>query len=173
MSIELHCPQCQKLIRAPDTAGGKRGKCPYCGNSVYVPMPPEGDDIIPLAPVDEEEIRREAELRRELTEVTAAVDHMTETIPETDDPPPSDAVPVTIHSSDETDLDGDVEAYVLAMGESMLDAAEAAAESLKSAGPKARKHVREIMRSKTPPSFGSIPPPLVKGFLKTLYDRLG
>ncbi|MCH7474571.1 MAG: cytochrome C oxidase subunit IV family protein [Gemmatimonadetes bacterium] len=37
MSIELHCPQCEKLIKAPDTAGGRHGKCPYCGRDVYIP----------------------------------------------------------------------------------------------------------------------------------------
>ena len=40
MSIELHCPQCEKLIRAPDNAGGKYGKCPYCETKVYIPAPP-------------------------------------------------------------------------------------------------------------------------------------
>ena len=109
-----------------------------------------------------------------MTEVTAAVDHLTETVPETDDaPPPPDEAPIAIGADEETDFDAEVEAYVMAMGESRLDAAEAATERLKDAGPKARKHVREVMRSKTLPPFGSIPPPLVKGFLKTLYDRLG
>ena len=44
MSIEIHCDHCGKLIKAPDDAGGQRGKCPYCHQSVYVPAPNAGDD---------------------------------------------------------------------------------------------------------------------------------
>ena len=65
MSIELHCPQCQKLIRAPDGAGGKRGKCPFCGSMVYIPTPPDEGEEIGLAPIDPDEERRAEELRKE------------------------------------------------------------------------------------------------------------
>jgi hypothetical protein len=35
--IELTCPSCGKRLRVPDTAGGKRGKCPGCQTSISVP----------------------------------------------------------------------------------------------------------------------------------------
>jgi len=78
MSIELHCPECQKLIRAPDSAGGKRGKCPYCKRTVYIPSPPDETEEIALAPLDDEEVKREAALRKEAIQYAAAVDHVTE-----------------------------------------------------------------------------------------------
>ena len=71
MSIQLHCPRCGKLIKAPDNAGGKHGKCPYCKESVYVPMPADEVEEIGLAPVDEEAERRAEEERR------ASLDYVT------------------------------------------------------------------------------------------------
>ena len=58
MSIELHCPKCGKLIRAPENTGGKHGKCPYCQGRVYIPMPYCKEEEILLAPIDAEEDRR-------------------------------------------------------------------------------------------------------------------
>ena len=55
MSIKFHCEHCGKRIDAPDTAGGKWGKCPSCHNKVYVPQPEDGDEPLTLAPVDETE----------------------------------------------------------------------------------------------------------------------
>jgi hypothetical protein len=59
MSIDLHCPQCTKLIRAPDNAGGRHGKCPYCEAKVYIPTPPAEDDEIKIAPFDATDAKRD------------------------------------------------------------------------------------------------------------------
>ena len=37
MSISFACPTCSRKISVSDTAAGKRGKCPGCGNVVNVP----------------------------------------------------------------------------------------------------------------------------------------
>jgi len=58
MSITFRCQYCRKEIKAPDTAGGKRGKCPFCGESTYIPSPVSEEDLLPLAPLDEDEERR-------------------------------------------------------------------------------------------------------------------
>jgi hypothetical protein len=58
MSITFNCERCHKEVKAPDNAAGKRGKCPFCGESTYVPMPVSEDELLPLAPIDEEEERR-------------------------------------------------------------------------------------------------------------------
>lgn len=55
MSITFRCEQCRKDVKAPDAAAGKRGKCPHCGHSSYIPMPSTENEEIPLAPIDEEE----------------------------------------------------------------------------------------------------------------------
>ncbi len=39
MAIEFHCNFCDKLVKAPDDAGGKKGKCPSCQSVLYIPMP--------------------------------------------------------------------------------------------------------------------------------------
>ena len=163
MSLELHCPQCQKLIRAPDGAGGKRGKCPYCKNTIYIPTPPDEREEIGLAPVDEEEERRAEKLRRESIQYAAAVAHVKDVGPEG----------AVREAGDTVDITAEVETFVLAMHASKLDVADAAAARLERAGVQARDYVQWLMSDETSITFENIPPPLANGFLKTLLDRLG
>jgi hypothetical protein len=165
MSIELHCPQCQKLIRAPDSAGGQHGKCPYCGNKVYIPTPPGEFDEIALAPLEEEDERRERELRRESIRYASAVGHA------------MDAGPAGELGSGETpgevvDLGGEIEAFILAMRDSKLDEADAATARLRTSGNRACDYVQGLLVDEMPPQFENVPPPVVLGFLKTLLARL-
>jgi len=47
--IKFTCPSCGKALRVPEEAAGKRGRCPYCQNSVTVPFlsqPPETEEKI-------------------------------------------------------------------------------------------------------------------------------
>jgi hypothetical protein len=170
MSIELHCPKCQKLIRAPDNAGGRRGKCPYCKNSVYIPMPPDEVGEIPLAPIDAEEERRAEELRRESIEYVAEVDHATGPAGDADEPgpPPGDGE----FDDDFVDVPAAVEAFIWAMSDSKLDEAEEAATILKKLRTEASDYVQGLLVDELPPAYGDVPPPVVKGFLKTLLGRL-
>ena len=39
MAIEFGCPSCQQMVRVPDGAAGKKGKCPRCGTIVQIPGP--------------------------------------------------------------------------------------------------------------------------------------
>ena len=59
MTIELKCPGCGVLIKAPDKYAGKTAKCPKCARQVRLPDAAPGApgaaapaDAIPLAPVD-------------------------------------------------------------------------------------------------------------------------
>ncbi|MBW8001464.1 MAG: hypothetical protein FVQ80_05530 [Planctomycetes bacterium] len=61
MSIQLHCEHCGKKIEAPDSAGGKWGKCPSCHNKVYVPGT-STDEELTLMPIDENEEQRKKQL---------------------------------------------------------------------------------------------------------------
>ncbi|UCC30151.1 MAG: hypothetical protein JSU86_18375 [Phycisphaerales bacterium] len=174
MSIELHCPQCQKLIRAPEDAGGKRGKCPYCENSVYIPMPADEGEEIPLAPIDDAEERRAEELRRESVEYAAAVDHVVDSGTGAEDAPSSTDDPGSAGPSDRiAGMSEDVDAFVNAMGESQLAEANAAAARLKRAGTRARDYVEGLLLDEMLPTYDNVPPPVVQGFLKTLLNRLG
>lgn len=161
MSIEIHCPKCQKLIRAPDDAGGRHGKCPFCKGQVYIPMPTSDDDVIALAPLDPEDAKREEELRAESTRYVASLGREIKNSQGSDLPETSPG-----------DLNADVEAFVLAMHKSQLEKAEAAVSRLKRAGSPAGDHIRALLKAKEPPALGKIPPPLAQAFLKNLLDRI-
>jgi uncharacterized protein YggT (Ycf19 family) len=49
MPIKVTCSKCQGVLHAPDDAGGKRGKCPTCGNVLSIPGG-HGDSLIPPEP---------------------------------------------------------------------------------------------------------------------------
>ncbi|WP_254511369.1 hypothetical protein [Anatilimnocola floriformis] len=40
MTIEFPCPQCSQVVRTPDAAAGKKGKCPSCQAVVVIPAAP-------------------------------------------------------------------------------------------------------------------------------------
>jgi hypothetical protein len=45
MPIEIACPSCAALLRAPDKLAGKQAKCPKCGKPVPVPAPSQDVDV--------------------------------------------------------------------------------------------------------------------------------
>lgn len=166
MSIDLHCPKCGKLIRAPDNAGGKHGKCPYCKESVYVPTPPEEVEEIGIAPIDEAEEQRLAEERRRAIEYITAVDHGTDTRGIIDGNDPSTSAGEVI------DIAANVEMFIVAMRDSKFDDADEAVADLKRTGARGRDYVQGLTVDEMPPEVEDVPPPVVQGFLKTLLTRL-
>ena len=57
MPIKVTCSKCQGVLHAPDDAGGKRGKCPTCGNVLAIPggssnslIPPEPEPSLAPTP---------------------------------------------------------------------------------------------------------------------------
>lgn len=167
MSIDLHCPQCRKLIRAPDGAGGKSGKCPHCKSSVYIPMPPDDDEEIRIAPISSDEERRDEELKEESARYTASLSHVSNR----DASAGADGSPLP--SGGIADAKDDVEAFILAMHASKLEEASAASARLKRGGSGVRDQIKDLLDDETPPQFGNVPQPLVKGFLKKLLSELG
>ena len=174
MSIELHCPHCNKLIRAPDEAGGKRGKCPYCKQSAYIPLPVAEDDVITLAPIDREDQRRAEELRQESARYAASMSREAKSRRGSDEPassaeggprpepPPGEVI----------DISARVERFVLSMRDSKLDEAEEVVAVLKQAGTRARDYVEGLLLDEMSPPMPGVAPPLQKGFLKNLLARL-
>jgi hypothetical protein len=174
--IDLHCNHCGKHIRAPDEAGGKHGKCPYCKQDVYVPMPAAEIEEIPLAPLDGERQRREQELSDEDRRYQAAISHEDREPPEKPGRGGSagteTAMPLP-RPDDVIDVPGLVVRYVLAMTDSKLDQADRIAAKLEDASDKARDEVQRLMVDELPPAgLGGVPPAVYKGFLKTLLGRL-
>jgi len=43
MILQLRCPNCNVLLKVPDTAVGKKGKCPKCGADFVVPRYSKSD----------------------------------------------------------------------------------------------------------------------------------
>ena len=173
MSIELHCSKCGKLIRAPDEAGGRRGKCPYCQESVYIPMPHDDDEEIRIAPIDDEAERREKELRRESTDFIATVGHETGSPGREGGSDSYEMAGDALPPGEVVDITDEVDAFILAMRDSKLDEAERIAVKLAGTGTRARDYVQGMILDEMPPQIEGVPPPLVKGFLKKLLDRLG
>ncbi len=174
MSIELHCTKCGKQIRAPDEAGGRRGKCPYCQESVYVPMPHDDSEEIRVAPIDEKEAERERELRQESADYIASVGHSTGAPPEGErTAAPDEAAGGPSFPGEVIDVSAEVGAFITAMRDSKLDEAEQTVAKLKSTGTSARDHVQGLINDEIPLQVEGVPPPLVQGFLKKLLDRLG
>ena len=172
MPIEFHCSKCERLIRAPDDAGGKRGKCPYCKESVYIPTPPEAGEEIGVAPLDEDSIRTERKLRQESVRYSAALDHEQAEGYDTGEPPAAEGgVPISRITS--VDVAETVKEYLVAMKASDMAAADDAARQLKSRAAQAKAEVqRMLVDEMLPPDMEDIPPPVYKGFLRTLLSRL-
>jgi len=82
MAIEFHCDHCGALVRAADEAGGQRGQCASCHQSVYIPTPDPQIEPLDLAPVDAREERERRRLLRESQELAQRVLHERATLPE-------------------------------------------------------------------------------------------
>ena len=164
MSIELHCPQCQKSIKAPDSAGGKHGKCPYCKASVYIPNPHDNIEILSITPIDEEEARHDEELRHESARFAAAIGHVTDgaTQSDADEHPQAEFV----------EVESDVNIYIRSMHTSKLEDAQAAMARLKTGGKRSRKYLNELLEEGAELPFGDVPKPLALGFLRKLLTRI-
>jgi hypothetical protein len=88
MAIVFHCDYCGKKIEAPDSAGGKWGKCPACHNKLYVPAL-ESDEELKLAPIDLTAEEKEKQLMDETYRLTQDIlkeRDIPEGIPEFDEP---------------------------------------------------------------------------------------
>jgi len=166
MTITFQCEHCRKEVKAPDAAAGKRGTCPYCGQSNYIPAPVSEDDVLPLAPVDEAEERRRAE------QIRALLAQEKQIIAESGGEP---SVPLE-HREDLTpeDLYHLVVNYCLDMAGSKLDRAETHVAKLRQFPGLAQQAVADFISKKaSEPALDSIPARVLKGFLTKLREKLG
>ncbi len=164
MSITFQCEHCRKEVKAPDAAAGKRGKCPFCGQSNYIPSPTSGE-ALPLAPIDdEEERRREEEAHRLLNQEKAL---LSDRGAEADEPLEhrEDLAPEDVHHF--------VVNYCLDMANSNLQRAPAHVRRLKEFGALGVTAVDEFLKGNVEePALKAIPERVLRGFLKQLRDQL-
>jgi hypothetical protein len=165
MSIKFHCEHCGKKIDAPDTAGGKRGKCPACHNRVYVPEL-EAEEELRLAPIDETEEERQKRLRAEALQFTQNIFEDT-VAPEA---PPAGKTGASI---DEDELTDSVVRYLRQMADGDLDGAQRTAQTIAA-------HRREVMgildqmAANEPPNaeLQDIPAQVLSGLIRNLRTRI-
>ena len=165
MAITFKCEHCHKKVSAPESVGGKRGKCPFCKGSTYIPMPVSEDEILDLAPLDDEE---EQESKRLVEELRA---QERELIANTG---VSDSVPLSERENLSTeDLHHFVINYCIDMARGDLQRAKQHVTELKQfhkLGVEAVKYFQIVQGDE--PSLAHIPPPVVQGFLKELAGKL-
>jgi len=169
MAIEFHCDHCGKLVRTTNENAGKRGKCPHCGNSVYVPTPTDDIEPLRLAPLDEEE---EREQRRLLDESRSVARQLRE---EKHPPPPETTTPPTPPPTNDARLPSDMETlvidYVVCMSQGKLNEAEQLAEEIHTDMARAEEILQRLTMDELPPAqLAEIPRPVVNGFIKQLRE---
>ncbi|MGA2266455.1 MAG: hypothetical protein ABSH10_08515 [Phycisphaerae bacterium] len=165
MGIQFQCEHCHREVQAPDEAGGKRGKCPFCHQSTYIPSPVAEEDLLPLADIDEEGERKaraeaEAMLERERGLRTRAGG--------------SPPVPLE-HRKDlaTADLHHFVINFCLEMARDHVEAAELEADKLRQFGALGRKALEEIATGEVrEPALEALARRARELYLDTLRDKL-
>ena len=165
MSIKFHCEHCGKKIDAPDSAGGKRGKCPVCHNKVYVPQM-DADDELRLAPVDETEEQRQKRLLAETFELTQNI-LQEKDVPDT--PAPSSSGP-KIAEPELTDV---IVHYLRQMADGDLDEAQKTAETIAAHRVQAKSVLEQMAHNDPPdPELEDIPAQVLNGLIRNLRTRI-
>jgi hypothetical protein len=161
MAIKFDCGGCGKEVTAPDGAAGRKGKCPFCGHLNEIPAAGEDDDLIPLAPIDDEEERRHRD------EVRALYEQEQSLLDETGGAP---QIPLDQREGlTSEELHHFVVNYCLDMADGKLARAGRHAEELHRYGPLGLQAINDFMTGMAAePAMDHIPRPVLQGFLKEL-----
>jgi hypothetical protein len=164
MSISLHCECCKKKITAPDDAGGKWGKCPYCNHKSYIPLPAKDGEEIKLAPIDESEETQYKQMMRETY-------HVTETLLQQIEEPPEPGQEAKI---DEKVLIVRIIKYLLLMANSSFDEAQAAENKILPYRNQTKRILENMLKADKPePELANVPEKLLAGFIRNMLARMG
>ena len=177
MAIALHCEHCGKKIEAPDSTGGKWGKCPACHNKVYVPSP-DADEELKLAPVDETEKERQQRLLAETNKLRQDILSENEEPPETNEVFPQ--TPAFTETTDtftsdlnDNDLTIKIISYLRQMADGELERAETMVSPISACDSRALQAIDKIALSKMPePELADIPPQILSGLIRTLRSKI-
>jgi hypothetical protein len=166
MPIKFHCSLCGKKIEAPDSAGGKWGKCPGCHNKVYVPQPVAEEEELKLAPVDETEEQRQRQLMLETFQIT-------HDILEEKNVPDAGPAPMVTSDINEEKLTDFIIRYLRQMANGDLDDAQRTAELILPHRRKATLMLDRLVTSKEPdPELEDIPKQVLSGLIRNLRTRI-
>lgn len=168
MPIELQCSSCGKKINAPDSAGGKWGKCPACHTKIYVPLPShEDEDELKLTPVDETEEQKRKQLMLETYRLTQDI-LQEQNVPEA----PGGGVGPVPEISDQKLTDHIVQ-YLRQMANSQLDEAQRTADAIVPHRRKAITILDDFTKDYPPdPELADVPQQLLLRFIRNLKTRI-
>ncbi|UCF43370.1 MAG: hypothetical protein JSV99_00100 [Planctomycetota bacterium] len=169
MTISFHCDHCGKKIEAPDSAGGKSGKCPACRGKVHVPSL-DSDDELKLAPIDEKDLAEQRRLMAETHQVEQEI--LSETVV------PEGSVETDINSlasdTSEKELTKNIIVYLRQMADGELDQAERLSNAIAPYRGRALEILDRIALSEIPePELADIPQQVLSGLIRTLRNRIG
>lgn len=168
MSIEFHCDHCGKLVKTAKEHAGKRGKCPYCHQPVYIPTPADELEPLPLTPLDAQEERE----RQSMLEETRELAERLRT--EKDVPPDAPRAPLPEPVGDarlSIDMEGLVIEYAACMAAGKLAEAQELATDIRTDLPRAQEVIQRLIGDEIPhPRLAKIPRPVLIGFLKQLRE---
>lgn len=170
MAIEFHCDHCGHKVRTSSENAGKRGRCPSCHQSVYIPTPSEDIELLRLAPLDEDAERQKQRLLEKSREVVRSIrEERTEL--------PAEAAAESALPEPEGDvrLPSDVETlvtqYILCMSQGELDEAEELARDIRRDMARADEFIQRLTIDELPPArLAGIPRALILGFIKQLRE---
>ncbi|NLF31531.1 MAG: hypothetical protein GX591_11680 [Planctomycetes bacterium] len=168
MTIRFHCEHCRRTVEAPDSAGGRRGKCPYCEGSNYIPTPGDEEEIA-LTPLDEsterlrrQEVRDLLEAERDLLSETS---HGANPSPRLSERDPSEVKSEDLHHI--------VVNYALDMTLGDLERAGTHVQTLRKYGSVGRQAVDDFLSGrKLEPALDKVPVKVLQGFLRNLLGEL-
>ena len=147
MAITFHCEHCGKKIEAPDSGGGRRGKCPACHNRVYIPSPQTDDDDLHLAPIDDQEETQRRKMMAETLNLTQQLldENNVPDMPSEDAPPPRTAVgAMSLLGKEENDPAQPIVHYLHLMADGKLDQAAKLEKTIAGLGQRANQILEKI-----------------------------
>ncbi|MHC4172847.1 MAG: hypothetical protein ACYST5_07900 [Planctomycetota bacterium] len=166
MAIIFHCDHCGKKIEAPDSAGGKWGKCPGCHNKLYVPSP-DSDEELKLAPIDESEEERKKRLMAETYKLTQDI------LQERDVPNEPAEVAKPVFGMGERELTKNIIMYLRQMADDELYEAQRTVGLI---APHSRQVVEILdkiaLSEIREPELADIPQPVLSALIKTLRTKI-
>jgi hypothetical protein len=166
MSIIFHCEYCGKKMKAPDSSGGKREKCPACHNKVYVPAPDTGEEL-KLAPLDREYEDKQKQLMNETYNLTQEI-LLEREVP---DAPPGTSGSVPQIS--EKELTKNIILYLKQMADGYLDEAVKTADKITPYRSQAVDILDTIAVSEMPePELADVPAQVLSGLIRNLRARI-
>lgn len=164
MAITFHCESCKRKINAPDNAGGKWGKCPFCSHKCYIPSPPSPDDEeIKLSPIDENDEEKYKQMMKETFKVSNELLHQTQE-------PPEDKS----GNIDDKELAGRIINYLKLMADGSLDEAQNLAEKILPYRKSAKNILQQFLKAKTPlPGLQTVPKKVLDHYIKDMITKMG